>query len=197
MEQRGAGRCSGRVPSGAHTLGQGLPAAELPPGVGETASFPGPEGPAGARRAWTLTNHCFERLSARRLDVLGRTAPRSFFRELLPARRATARERVRVRTCHEGHPAGGWPSWTEDVRRRPTLPHSSPCSTIGAERLSFRVRNGTGRFPLAMTAVTLWRCNQAPASCPGVPAVSQEPHSGRVTPPRRAKIDVCVKPSAY
>ena len=44
------------------------------------------------------------------------------------------------------------------VRRRPTLPHSLPCSTIGAEGLSFRVRNGTGRFPLAMTAVTLWRC---------------------------------------
>ena len=43
------------------------------------------------------------------------------------------------------------------VRRRPTLPHSLPCSTIGAEGLSFRVRNGTGRFPLAMTAVTLWR----------------------------------------
>jgi len=29
------------------------------------------------------------------------------------------------------------------------------CSTIGAEGLSFRVRNGTGRFPFAMTAVTL------------------------------------------
>ena len=41
------------------------------------------------------------------------------------------------------------------VRRRPTLPHRHQCSTIGAERLSFRVRNGTGRFPLAMTAVTL------------------------------------------
>ena len=43
------------------------------------------------------------------------------------------------------------------VRRRPTLPHSGPCSTIGAERLSFRVRDGTGRFPLAMVAETLWR----------------------------------------
>ena len=44
------------------------------------------------------------------------------------------------------------------VRRRPTLPHSLPCSTIGAEGLSFRVRNGAGRFPFAMTAETLWRC---------------------------------------
>src|SRR5665811_185471 len=43
------------------------------------------------------------------------------------------------------------------VRRRPTLPHRHQCSTIGAEGLSFRVRNGTGRFPFAMTAVTLGR----------------------------------------
>ena len=41
------------------------------------------------------------------------------------------------------------------VRRCPTLPHSLGCSTIGAVGLSFRVRNGTGRFPHAMTAVTL------------------------------------------
>lgn len=41
------------------------------------------------------------------------------------------------------------------VRRRPTLPHSLGCSTIGAVGLSFRVRNGTGRFPHAVTAVTL------------------------------------------
>ena len=41
------------------------------------------------------------------------------------------------------------------VRRCPTLPQGPPCSTIGAERLSFRVRNGTGRFPLAMAAETL------------------------------------------
>ena len=42
-----------------------------------------------------------------------------------------------------------------EVRRCPTLPQGPPCSTIGAERLSFRVRNGTGRFPLAMAAETL------------------------------------------
>ena len=57
----------------------------------------------------------------------------------------------------EGQP-DGWPSTYWYVRRRPTLPHSPPCSTIGAERLSFRVRNGAGRFPLAMVTVTLWRC---------------------------------------
>jgi hypothetical protein len=41
------------------------------------------------------------------------------------------------------------------VRRCPTLPQGPPCSTIGAESLSFRVRNVTGRFPLAMAAETL------------------------------------------
>ena len=61
------------------------------------------------------------------------------------------------RKCVEGHPETGWPS-TKNVRRRPTLPRSPPRSTIGAEGLSFRVRNGTGRFPFAMAAETLWRC---------------------------------------
>ena len=48
----------------------------------------------------------------------------------------------------------GWPLYKE-VRRCPTLPQGPPCSTIGAESLSFRVRNVTGRFPLAMAAETL------------------------------------------
>ena len=45
------------------------------------------------------------------------------------------------------------------VRRRPTLPRGRPRSTIGADRLSFRVRNVTGRFTIAMTAETLWSYN--------------------------------------
>ena len=45
-----------------------------------------------------------------------------------------------------------------DVRRRPTLPRGPPRSTIGAEGLNFRVRNGTGCFPFAMATETLWRC---------------------------------------
>ena len=48
-----------------------------------------------------------------------------------------------------GDPAGKY------VRRRPTLPQPLGCSTIGAERLNFRVRDGTGCFPFAMAAVTL------------------------------------------
>src|SRR5699024_1256565 len=42
------------------------------------------------------------------------------------------------------------------VRRCPTLPHTTVCSTIGAQGLSFRVRDGSGRCPLAMTAVTVY-----------------------------------------
>jgi hypothetical protein len=61
----------------------------------------------------------------------------------------------------------------EDVRRRPTLPRGPPRSTIGAEGLNFRVRNGTGCFPFAMAAETLWRCQVWPTA-------PQEPHSGRV-----------------
>jgi hypothetical protein len=57
----------------------------------------------------------------------------------------------------EGRPANRAALIKRCVRRRPTLPRSGPRSTIGAERLSFRVRDGTGRFPLAMVAVTLWR----------------------------------------
>ena len=41
--------------------------------------------------------------------------------------------------------------FSQGVRRCPTLPHSLPCSTIGAEGLNFRVRDGTGCFPLAKT----------------------------------------------
>ena len=62
---------------------------------------------------------------------------------------------------------------TKYVRLRPTLPHRHQCSTIGAEGLSFRVRNGAGRFPFAMTAETLWRFQS-------LPTVPREPHSGRV-----------------
>src|SRR5260370_16005053 len=40
------------------------------------------------------------------------------------------------------------------VRRCPTLPHSLPCSTIGAGGLNFRDRDGTGCFPSAKTTET-------------------------------------------
>src|SRR5690606_10102072 len=79
------------------------------------------------------------------------------------------------------------------VRRRPTLPQPLGCSTIGAERLNFRVRNGAGCFPFAMAAVTLWNSQTKPHPCCGGfcgLVVVPEPHSGRVTSLRD-------KPSAY
>src|SRR5690606_18339076 len=48
-----------------------------------------------------------------------------------------------------------WAPFLRVVRRCPTLPHCCRCSTIGAGGLSFRVRNVAGRFPSAVTAVTL------------------------------------------
>ena len=42
------------------------------------------------------------------------------------------------------------------VRRCPTFPPGLG-SIIGADRLSFRVRDGTGRFPVAVAAVTLFK----------------------------------------
>ena len=54
----------------------------------------------------------------------------------------------------QGHLRRGGPAQSY-VRRRPTLPQPLGCSTIGAEGLDFRVRDGTGYFPFAMAAVTL------------------------------------------
>ena len=77
---------------------------------------------------------------------------------------------------HEGPPAvmAGDPSSSACVRRRPTLPPRLQGSTIGAERLSFRVRNGTGRFPFAMAAGTLWRCGPAPDRISGTAQWTQQ-----------------------
>ena len=49
-------------------------------------------------------------------------------------------------------PTGG----LSKTRRRPTLPHPLKCSTIGAVGLNFRVRNGNGCDPYAMTAEKLY-----------------------------------------
>ena len=41
------------------------------------------------------------------------------------------------------------------IRRRPTLPLSFPSSTIGAEELNFRVRDGNGCLPFAIATENL------------------------------------------
>ena len=54
----------------------------------------------------------------------------------------------------ERHPCG-WRSSSVQIRRRPTLPGDLSPSTIGAERLNFRVRDGNGCDPLAMATGNL------------------------------------------
>ena len=91
-------------------------------------------------------------------------------------------------TGHPGHMRKGPPviggPFRRYVRLRPTLPHRHQCSTIGAEGLSFRVRNGAGRFPFAMTAETLWRCQ------------SSRPYLGNCTVDANKSL-LCIKLSAY
>src|SRR5258708_492461 len=52
------------------------------------------------------------------------------------------------------------PNWSSGPflilsRRRPTFPHSYPCSIIGPARLNFRVRDGNGCDPRGMTTGNL------------------------------------------
>jgi hypothetical protein len=42
------------------------------------------------------------------------------------------------------------------ARQRPTLPHGNPCSTIGSEKLDFRVRKGIGYGLLDIATEKRW-----------------------------------------
>ena len=66
-------------------------------------------------------------------------------------RRRTFHSRLpsRART-HKSPPVCGRRAVWILTGRRPALPHTCACSTIGAERLNFRVRDGNGWDPLAM-----------------------------------------------
>src|SRR6266581_6371569 len=48
--------------------------------------------------------------------------------------------------------------------RRPTFPHSCPCSIIGPARLNFRVRDGNGCDPRGMTTGNSKLANGFPSS---------------------------------
>ena len=73
------------------------------------------------------------------------------------------------------------------VRRCPTLPHPPECSTIGATGLSYRVRNGTGRFPNAMTTET----TKQPPKEGGVEC---QPHSEREHTKQARRVQVSHRP---
>ena len=64
-------------------------------------------------------------------------------------------------------PAPGVGLLVNGARRCPTLPRGLPRSTIGAGGLNFRVRDGSGCFPFAVAAATLWRCPAVVWPCLG------------------------------
>src|SRR6266540_5055400 len=69
----------------------------------------------------------------------------------------TASEASAVSRCQKKAPLGQSKRgliWSE-TRRRPTLPPRLQGSTIGAGGLNFRVRNGNGCFPSAITTLLL------------------------------------------
>ena len=80
-------------------------------------------------------------------------------RSALAARWTRGSTRGHVRRCYGHRPAsaendeGRLPKEAPlrcEIRRRPTLPGGLPPSTIGADRLNFRVRDGNGCDPVAM-----------------------------------------------
>ena len=123
---------------------------------------------------------------------------------------------VRARLLLSAHPSGrlvwacavnaSWPRAVSGpgptsywcVRRCPTLPPGPPGSTIGAGGLSFRVRDGTGRFPAAMTAAR--SSGDSLYTHPGgrgrVPVNRIVDASSLLLPQCRFELGVC-KPSAY
>jgi hypothetical protein len=54
-----------------------------------------------------------------------------------------------------------------EIGRRPTLPGGLPPSTIGADRLNFRVRDGNGCDPVAMVT-QIFGCQNPPQMGQGV-----------------------------
>ena len=64
-----------------------------------------------------------------------------------------AEKRKPARSLRQTERAGS----SKIIRRRPTLPRSFPRSTIGSERLNFRVRDGNGCDPLDKTTGKLER----------------------------------------
>ena len=74
----------------------------------------------------------------------------------IEVRRAPHRNRFSPLGCSVMESPRGLNQWV-CARWCPTLPHPGGCSTIGAVRLSFRVRNGSGRLPVAMTTETTTR----------------------------------------
>src|SRR5690606_41849010 len=121
------------------------------------------------------------------LPITGSAAALAIFSRAVIA--GTSRDTHLKRIQKSGPPPGGGGPQHVECRRRPTLPHPNECSTIGAGGLSFRVRNGTGRSPSAITTDnTIKLPTHQPAGNPKV--VCSGSHSG-------CEQHVVNKPSAY
>ncbi len=100
----------------------------------------------------------------------------------IPRPRSSTSSFNTTQTSEEGRSTTSGATLFKHVRRRPTLPRGPPRSTIGAEGLNFRVRNGTGCFPFAMATETLWRCaGRTPARAARPWRVQRRPHPGNRT----------------
>ena len=70
-------------------------------------------------------------------------------------------QKPKPRFGYEAGLLGGLVATFKKSRRRPTLPHGLPCSTIGSEELNFRVRDGIGCGLFDITTGNLWASMRA------------------------------------
>ena len=74
------------------------------------------------------------------------------------APREPAESEDKMQEARESRSARSLELLWEKSRRRPTLPHGYPCSTIGSEELNFRVRDGIGG---GLFEITTGNCGSA------------------------------------
>src|SRR5260370_21592314 len=78
-------------------------------------------------------------------------------------------------------------------RRRPTFPHSCPCSIIGPARLNFRVRDGNGCDPRGMTTRKLETRERIPELIPSKGSRVRQQKLAGITSPTSGRTTLCGK----
>ena len=133
-------------------------------GLGPTSAAPNVDRvvPVAVRRRWMSAA-----VAARRCRPAC-PGPRMPLYTVSPIPRQFENSNYELSANIESPPTQLWGVILVCVRRCPTFPPGLG-SIIGAGRLSFRVRDGSGRFPVAITAVTLFFVCGAPGwGCCGV-----------------------------
>ena len=85
----------------------------------------------------------------------GQAKDQRYIQEWSGKRRGPGEPGPYTRTGKEKGPEPKFGAFVILSRRRPTFPHSYPCSIIGPARLNFRVRDGNGCDPRGMTTGNL------------------------------------------